>query len=67
MECGPYSTSRHDFFKPGVTSKELETTAISNMEKYAKTGDIDPLENLKKVATYIVGGTEDTIVPMVAV
>ena len=67
MECGPYSMRNPDFHKPGASTKELETAAINTIEKYANTGAIDPLENLKDVAVYLVGGKEDPIVPMLAV
>ena len=67
MECGPYSTDLPDFHAPGVTTKSLETTAFTNIDAYSKTGDIDSLESFKKVAAYIVGGTEDNTVPMLAV
>ena len=67
MECGPYSTDLGDFHKPGASTKELETTAIDNIKKNAEAGKIDSLDNLKKAAVYLVGGTEDTTVPMLAV
>ena len=37
------------------------------MEYYASLGEIDSLDNLTKVAAYLVGGTYDNIVPTLAV
>ena len=66
LECGPYSTALGDIRRPGASAKTLETKAIKNMKKNAESGAIDPLQNLKDVAVYLVGGTKDKTVPLFA-
>lgn len=67
MECGPYSTDFGDFHAPGASTESLDDTAFANIEKNEADGGIDSTENLKDVAAYIVGGTEDESVYLFAV
>ena len=67
MQCGPYSTTLGDCHKPGASAESLDEIAYSRIDKFSKSGDIDPLDDFKKVAAYIVGGTKDPTVPLFAV
>ena len=67
MECGPYSLDLDDYYAPGVTTDELVTRSLATLRSNYADGSIDDTDNLRNSAIYIVGGTEDTTMPMLAV
>ena len=67
MECGPYSLNLPDFEEKGATTEDLVDRSLQTLNANAADELVDSLDNLKEAAIYLVGGTEDTIVPMVAV
>ena len=67
MECGPYALDLPDFHVEGVTTEELVDRSLKALNTNATDGMIDSPDHLKESAIYLVGGTEDTTVPMLAV
>ena len=67
MECGPYSLDLSDYHAPGVTTDELVSRSLETLRSNNANGSIDDTDNLRNSAIYIVGGTEDTTMPMLGV
>ena len=67
MECGPYTLDLPDFHAEGATTEERVDKSLHALNANATDGMIDSPDHLKESAVYLVGGTEDTTVPMLAV
>ena len=67
MQCGPYSLDLPDYHKPGETKDDLVQRSMATLKANDQAGSIDSTENLKNAAIYLVDGTEDTTIPLIAV
>ena len=67
MECGPYSEDLPDYHAKGVTTDELVARAEKVLDANAQSKVIDDPSHLSDAAIYLVGGTDDTTVPLLAV
>ena len=67
MECGPYGLDLSDYHQEGVTTKELLDRSLKILTTNDEDGTIDNTDNLKNAAIYLVDGTEDPTIPLVAV
>ena len=66
MQCGPWSLNLMDVHKKGVTAEELVEKSMKKLNYNAEHGLIDDPKHLQWRAIYLVGGTKDHTVPLVA-
>ena len=63
MQGGPFGSQFSDFSDDAKTAEVLKDEAVSLIDGYSASGDIDDTSNIANIAAIIVSGSDDTIVP----
>ena len=63
LQGGPYGSQFADFSDDAKTAEVLKDEAVSLIDGYSASGDIDDTSNIANIAVVIVSGSDDTVVP----